>query len=140
MMAALIREGLNYFSPTQLVPDFSFQHTCIHLSRKPVRYTHARTHTHIYNYIHQNLPLYFLYNNYITYQTSHNYGTRQRNTYIHYVKHTFAQKYLRYSITKVINTCPTSITDKIYTFTVLKASPYILNIISSHLIQKTVIS
>ena len=35
-----------------------------------------------YNYIHQNLLLYFLYNNYITNQTSHNYDTRQRNTYV----------------------------------------------------------
>ena len=68
-----------------------------------------------YNYIHQNLPLYFLYNNYITNQTPHNYDTRQRNTYMHYAKHTFAQKYIRNSITKVINTCPTSIKDKIYT-------------------------
>ena len=48
-----------------------------------------------YNYINQNLPLYFLYNNYIiTNQTSRDYDTRQRNTYIHYVKHNFAQKYL----------------------------------------------
>ena len=54
---------------------------------------------YIYIYI---LPLYFLYNNYINNQISHNYDTGQRNTYIHYVKHTFAQKCLRYSITKVI--------------------------------------
>ena len=60
--------------------------------------------------------------------------------YSHYVKHTFAQKYIRYSITKVINACPISIKDKIYTHTLLKASPHILNIISFHLIQNTVIS
>ena len=58
-----------------------------------------------------NLPLYFLNNNYITNLSCHNYDTRQRNTYTHYVKHTFAQKCLRFSITKVINTCPIAIKD-----------------------------
>ena len=80
-----------------------------------------------YKYTHQNLPLYFLNNNYITNLSCHNYDTRQSNTHTHYVKHTFAQKCLRFSITKVINTCPIAIKDKIHTHTVLMASPHILN-------------
>ena len=39
----------------------------------------------------------------------------------------FAQKCLRFSITKVINTRPVAIKDKIHTHTVLMASPHILN-------------
>ena len=61
----------------------------------------------------------------ITNQTRHNYDTRQCHTYIHYVKYSCAQKCLRFSITKVINTCPIAIKDKIYAHSSKGFSSYI---------------
>ena len=51
------------------------------------------------------------------------------------IQHTFAQKCLRFSITKVINTCPIAIKDKIYTHS-SKASSYPL---SPNLCTETVV-
>ena len=74
----------------------------------------------------RNLPEYFLTHNFFTNRMCNNYNIRYNyKLSIHFVKHAFAQKCLRYSIPKLINDCPSLIKDKVFTHSLQGFSLYV---------------
>ena len=79
-----------------------------------------------HKFVNNNLPLYFYRQHFFPNRSNHNYDIRYSdNLTIPFVKHTFAQKCIRYNIPKLINQTDKSITDKCFSHSLHGFSVYV---------------
>ena len=86
-----------------------------------------------YSYVHQTLPLYHLSLNICPNAAYHSYNTRNRyNLTIPIIRHHFATKSIRHSVTTLINSLPQNISEKIHTHSLHALIAYFKNHLLGH--------
>ena len=80
-----------------------------------------------YKLIHKKIPQYFHTNMILAHHSHiHSYPTRNNKKLVApKIRHEFARKCIRYSITQIVNTTPLCITEKMYTYSLQGLSKYI---------------